>query len=79
MHWYLDGSLYVVVRTEGAKHRVEIGIGGNPEDAIVNLREIALQNVGRDRGLSDALQWVHNTGWVISAPNCLKAIEAPKR
>jgi len=76
MNWYLDGAQYVVIKTGMPEQAVQIGIGDNPDEAIENLEETGIQSCGHDSGLSAALSWSNNAGW-ISHPRKLQAISAP--
>lgn len=70
MNVYRDGELYVVVETGMPESHVRVGIGDTLREAYDSREATAIQSVGRDSGLSDALEWAHGAGW-ISDPTSL--------
>jgi hypothetical protein len=75
-NWYLDGSVYVCVRSGMPEQHVEIGCGDSYREAVANLESTAIQSVGRDGGVASALAWAHGAGW-ISDPDELEETDDP--
>jgi len=74
MSVYRDGDLWVVAETGMPEHAVKIGTGDSLREAYDSLETTAIQSVGRDSGLSDALEWAHSAGW-ISHPDELEELD----
>lgn len=70
---YEDGSLCVVVETGMPERNVKIGVGDTWREAVESLESTAIQSVGRDCGLSAALEWAVGAGWISRAD--LDAVE----
>lgn len=66
-NWYTDGDFYVVVRTGMPQDSVRIGTGESYDEALESLEITPIQSTGRDSGLSSALRWAENAGWISSA------------
>ena len=60
---YRDGEGFVAVLTGMPEDAVEVGIGGSPGAARLDLEPTPIQSVGRDGGLSAALRWAQGARW----------------
>lgn len=65
-HWYMDGTLYVVVELGAPTAQSLVGVGHTMANAVNNLEATPIQCVGRDSGLESTLKWAENAGWFTS-------------
>ncbi len=65
-HWYIDGSLYVLVELGAPTAQSKVGVGTSRANAVNNLEATPIQCVGRDSGLESTLRWAENAGWFTS-------------
>ena len=73
-NWYQMGQMLVVVDLGHPHHASRVGVGDTAQEAWDSLECTAMQCTGRDSGLSDAIDWAREQGWIDAS---LEEVDAP--
>ena len=74
-NWFQMGQMWVVIEIGQPHDHSRVGVGDTAQEAWDSRECTAMQCTGRDSGLSAAIYWAREQGWIDAS---LAEVDAPE-